>query len=257
MTNSANKKTSEDITQEEKTKLEMKEQMLLQLHQQYAVNNNAKLSSAVTLIAALIAVIGAYGYVFLHINEGSFVPCLKPEFNLLGVVLTATAAIIVLAIMKHICMYQGFAQRRDQFIIYAIRCKYYLKIKPDDGNRIFPDNYHPFGKKGIKMYQGMFGEFIKIFTAIQLVIIISTYILCCNCKINNLDKNISLFVVLLLVFIICWRFSIYQQDKNIKKYEELCKSYTLDIDDENQNNDKPIKGYYDIKLLEAIIKCCY
>ena len=87
------KKALESMSEDDDKK--MQQEMLLQLHQQYAVNNNAKLESAVSLIVGLIAVIGAYGYVFLHINEGSFVPCLKPEFNLLGLVLTAMAAIIV------------------------------------------------------------------------------------------------------------------------------------------------------------------
>ena len=37
-----------------------------QLHEQFAVNNNDHASTLVSIIAAVVAVIGAYGYVFVH-----------------------------------------------------------------------------------------------------------------------------------------------------------------------------------------------
>lgn len=235
----------------------MQEQMLLQLHEQYAVNNNAKLSSAVTLIVGLLAVIGAYGYVFLHINEVSYKPCIKPEFNLLDLVITAMAAIIVLAIMKHICMYQGFAQRRDQFIIYAIRYNNGLKIEKNDKDRIFPDNYHPFNKEGIEIYQGLFGEFIKIFTLIQIIIFVSTIFLCSFCS-GCVFPALIWLIILLSVALVCRCFSKRQHHKNSEKYNNSCniyEKYKVEDNAESKNNDKDECKI--IKWLIKFIEFCY
>lgn len=205
----------------------MKNKMLLHLHEQYAVNNNAKLSSAVTLIVGLLAVVGAYGYVFLHTsltNGKSELLNSKAEFTLLSLILTATAATIVLGVLIYICMYQGFAQRKGQFIIYAIRCYHGFKIKNKDEERIFPDNYHPFDKKCIEAYQGLFGEFIKIFTAIQYIILISIIFLNFNCV--HKDKLDDIFInVYYLVFAWCQVFLVRRDDKFSRKYKDLCHSY--------------------------------
>ena len=45
---------------------DMKAELLKQLHEQYAVNNNANLGTIVTLVVAVIAVIGYFGYVYVH-----------------------------------------------------------------------------------------------------------------------------------------------------------------------------------------------
>lgn len=45
---------------------EMQQELEKQLHEQYAINNNANLGSIIVLLTALIAVFGAYGYIYLH-----------------------------------------------------------------------------------------------------------------------------------------------------------------------------------------------
>ena len=135
-----------------KTNETVQKEMLMQLHEQYAINNNANLGSMVTLLAALIAIIGGYGYVFLHLDIANtsnvqFL-CLHPDFSFVSLILIATATMVVLVILKYICMYQGFAQRKEQFIIYAIRYKYELSISKANANeRIFPINMPPFIKR--------------------------------------------------------------------------------------------------------------
>ena len=44
----------------------MEQELEKQLHEQYAINNNANLSSVIALLVSLFAAIGAYGYVFIH-----------------------------------------------------------------------------------------------------------------------------------------------------------------------------------------------
>lgn len=199
----------------------MQETMLLQLHEQYAVNNNAKLESAVTLIVGLLAVIGAYGFVFLHVDEFLVNLSFSHEFTLNGLLLTATATTIVLAIMSHICMYQGFAQRKGQFIIYAIRRHYKLGIIYND-KRIFPDSYHPFNKKFLEIYQGLFGEFIKIILVIQFIIFTTKIIIWCiyGDKIDN--RFARLYFV---VFVCCLIFHICIYYLHRRKYKDLCENY--------------------------------
>lgn len=208
--------------------------MLLQLHEQYAINNNANLGSMVTLMAAVIAIIGGYGYVFLHLDMyigDEQLLCMHPEFSLVSLILTATATTIVLAILKYICMYQGFAQRKEQFIIYAIRYKYNLGIgKSTTSERIFPNTYYPFYKEGIKIYQGLFGEFIKIFTAIQFLIILSVIIsislnIVHNCG-NGVDHHLLIATIIFFVtLVLCIIFSKNKQKNDKEVYDNYCKDY--------------------------------
>lgn len=230
----------------------MKNKMLLHLHEQYAVNNNAKLSSAVTLIVGLLAVIGAYGYVFLHVDDN--LGCLRSthEYTLDDLILTAMAAIIVLAIMKHICIYQGFAQRRDQFIIYAIRCYHGLKINNKDEERIFPDNYHPFNKEGVEIFQGLFGEFIKICSIIQIIIILSLVLVHHYSCGGNYETDFKL--LLILVFVCCLGFSKYQQYEFSRKYKKLCHTYKKY---KVENNNIKTKECIVIKLIRKSIDIFY
>ena len=148
-------------------------------------------------------------------------------------------------------MYQGFAQRRDQFIIYAIRFNYGLKIKEKYKNRIFPDNYHPFNKEGIEIYQGLFGEFIKIFTIIQIIIFISTIFLCSLCSECILPALIWLLLLLSVVLVCRW-VSKYQQHINSEKYNNSCiiyEKYKAENNAKSGKNDK-----YECKVIKWLIK---
>ena len=65
-------------------------------------------------------------------------------------IITAIGCLVVLTIMAHICIYQGIAQRCSQFIVYAIRKKYHSQYENGETtvqDRIFPDNYKPFGTR--------------------------------------------------------------------------------------------------------------
>lgn len=146
---------------------EMHQKMELQLHQQYAENNNANLGSIITLIVTLLAVFYGYGYVYLHstleFSDGFdfLCECECKHFTLDALLFTASAVYVVLGIIYYICFSQGLHQRMEQFITFAIRAKYYKKTKTDvapDGDsfpeslmdpsyhEIFPKGYHPFKK---------------------------------------------------------------------------------------------------------------
>lgn len=184
----------------EKIDKEMQQEMELQLHEQYAINNNANLGSVVSLIITMLAVLGAYGYVYLHsscdITDLGHL-CVDGQFSLTAVIITAMAVMFILYVMYRICLYQGVAQRKEQFIIYAIRKKYGLE--PD--GTILPKSYHPFNKCCLKVVQGLYGEIIKLLVVTFVLVIVSLiakicYTGSCRCAI------ISVLIIFCLILIV-------------------------------------------------------
>lgn len=157
-------------------KMKMQEQIEMQLHEQYAKNNNANVSSIVTLFVTMLASVGAYGYVFLHSenladfeNEIDLIMQYNSgKFSFVVLLVVAIAAIVVLMMIAYICVSLGCRQRKEQFIIYAIRRKYYYGDMRD--TKIYPNRYDPFGKRGLKMVQSPYDYFIRcIMVAIFLI----------------------------------------------------------------------------------------
>lgn len=104
----------------------MQKKLELQLHEQYSINNNSNLSSALILFVAMLAVVAAYGYVYLHSDcemMWEWTPLMidKDTYSAKALLLTATATILVLELIVYLCISFGCRQRREQFIIYAIR----------------------------------------------------------------------------------------------------------------------------------------
>ena len=172
-----------------------------QLHEQYAINNNSKLGTVVPFIVAMLAVFGAYGYVYLYTSPElpsgfrllvEHCKCCnysEYEFTLWALFLVAIAVYFVLWIIFRICIYQGSAQRREQFITFSIRYKAYRKnLVPNQNsiniidvedylskeyNEIFPNGYHPFGKGRANFIQGLYGEIVKIIHVCSFLISIT------------------------------------------------------------------------------------
>lgn len=148
----------------------MQDELLKQLHEQYAVNNNANLGTIVTLVVAMIAVIGYFGYVYVHTGVdfsddfGCLVKC-SGEFYLDALLLIYFASVLVIAILIRLCIYQGVAQRKEQFIIDGIRSKYF-KDGLNKEDYIFPEGYTPYKKEGLQIVQGLYGELVKIFKSV-------------------------------------------------------------------------------------------
>ncbi len=137
----------------------MQQQLELQLHAEYASNNNAHLASVIALFATLMAVVGTYFYVYaktidfdVHANAkllqtGNF-------FSYDHLMVATIASVSVLFLMGYVCVAMGFKQRKEQFIIYHIRKKYFTR---ESLAETFPSDYHPFGKAKGEFLQGLFG----------------------------------------------------------------------------------------------------
>lgn len=158
-----------------------------QLHEQYAINNNSNLSSVITLLVTMFAVFGGYGYVYLNSNldfYGDFTLITNSTYTFDALLITTFATLLVLLIMIHICIYQGYNQRMEQFIIFSIRWEKYNDVSTNkekienylnkEYNNIYPENYHPFSKNKQTFVQGLFGEIIKILHSLILTISIAT-----------------------------------------------------------------------------------
>jgi len=223
-------------------------EILRQLHEQYAINNNNSLSTVITLITALLASFAGYGYIYINSSNlfyTDFKACIKLKSECHGiycldyVFYTAIAVTFILSIIACICIYQGTAQRREQFIIHAIREKYKAYF-----DSIFPNKYHPYGKGKLDMLQGLYGEIIILliasfaFIIFSLIIKIGYNIFPCPCS-KDISQN-GLWV--LMLFIMSISIIIYQtiryynrQRRNyLKVQDEFIEKSTTKIDENHQ-----------------------
>lgn len=186
--------------------------LLSQLHEQYASNNNANLSSFVTLLVSMVGVFGIFAYVFVRSslkfsNDFQSLYDSGSELYTMDVlILSAMVSIIVLGIIKYICLYQGFHQRYEQFITYAIREKYFGKENCEKSD-IFPEGYTPFGKQGLDIAQGLFGEFAKI-SDLLLCIILFAVELKIFCYVNLINGHLLKMLLPIILVLFMASFSI-------------------------------------------------
>lgn len=213
----------------------MKDELLKQLHEQYAINNNANLNTIVTLVVAVIAVIGCFGYVYVHTdiefsqNFGCLVKCCKGVFYLDVLFLAYLASVFVLALLTRLCIYQGVAQRKEQIIIHAIRQKYFGKNYLDEQteDKIFPNGYTPYRKEGLQIVQGLYGELVKIFIGVFLILSFAVLLKVISNVINYRMHSVSLIGIIVVVISIvcvflanqCIRSFLYRQIKSYKVRE--------------------------------------
>lgn len=218
------------------TDQEAVKQIEMQLHEQFAQNYNSTFGPTITLFCTMLAVLYAYGFVFLHSsldfsdNLSSLYDYNEGLYTLDALTFVTITAFGVLAIMKFICLNIGINQRMEQFIIHAIRQKYY-GCDPvwQDVPKIFPRKYTPFGKKGDAIVIGMYGGFIKIICGLQVFVLLGlVYKFCYNVYGNNGVCNctgVLELYFLMLVIILCY--GTYDSAKHnlIKKYHRREKEY--------------------------------
>ena len=106
-----------------------------QIHEQYSSNSNAHISSFLSFVGALLALFGAFGCVYAKtVNIFHYGTSSWPETELLNTntspqhlftldsFLWLSAVVsIMLCFLACLCVYLGFAERRDQIQQYYIR----------------------------------------------------------------------------------------------------------------------------------------
>lgn len=178
----------------------MKEGLEKQLHEQYAVNNNSKISSMIAILTAVMIAFTAYGYVLYN-------PCLTSKIDML---LCASNAVIgVIALLYIIATYLGTDQRKEQFVSFAIRINNYEK--DTDYNLIYPKTYNPFNKTFCNFVQGLYNLLSVALVCCLIVVVITT--ICAKGRYVDFP-----------LFHCCWAVSImYMLYYRLKKYQEYLK----------------------------------
>lgn len=204
-----------------------------QLHEQYAINNNSKLGTVVSLMVGLFVVIGFYGKVFME-SSYFFESTENDVYSLGDLCIAAICAYIALGIMAYICIYQGIYQRCEQFIVWSIRKKFYGNY---NNPKIFPNNYVPFGKKGIDIIQGLYGEFVYIISYVARIVLFSLLfkIVLNIIELHNFDTcNFSwfgfilCFITLTLHILSCYICNVCFNE-GVEKYIMLSKEYEQNV----------------------------
>ena len=227
-----------------------------QMHEQYAINNNNNLSSVIVLLASMIAVFSGFAYMFVSStiefsnkqNWALYDEC-SQTYYLDAFIFTVIACLIVAHIMIIICVYQGYQQRYEQFITYAIRNKYisdYMEKTGKNGGestKIFPNDYHPFPKninncscfflinnKYTEPIQGLFGEFVNIFLCLEYIVLGGVFvkILANVCLLRGEDCRcsgvIEIFILIIVFFVLYFNLFKYIS-RRYEKYEKRCEEY--------------------------------
>ena len=221
-----------------------KHELLKQLHEQYAINNNANLGTVMTFVVTLIAVIGYFGYVYVNSNT-MFAPLCGPLVNA-GVyyanalLLVYIASVFILVVLVCLCYYQGVAQRKEQFIIHAIRRFYFNEnyldyvVKGDDkeNSKIFPKWYHPYKEGPLKIVQGLYGELIKMFIAVFILLTVA--VLLKFASILNICYYTIIIVCVLIFLCLCYCFNVYNSFCRTK--EEYTSLKPTAINDEKKES---------------------
>ncbi len=215
----------------------MKEVLEKQLHEQYAVNNNSKISSMIAILTAVMIAFTAYGYVLYN-------PCLTSKIDML---LCASNAVIgVIILLYIIATYLGTDQRKEQFISFAIRANNYEK--DTDYNLIYPKTYNPFNKTFCNFVQGLYNLLSVALVCCLIVVVITT--ICAKGRYVNCP-----------LFHCCWAVSLmYMLYYRLKKYQEYLKleqefkdKYTLE---ENPVIKDILKRERPCCIKQFFSKCC-
>lgn len=199
----------------------MYKELQKQLHDQYAKTNDAILGSLITFLLGLIGSLCSYGYVFVYSGNskadtliilGSDSGVFRPE----ALTLMTIVALFTVSTVVTVFLVQGFAQRKQQFIIH--------KIRENNGGElwatILPTGYYPFGKKGLEIFQGFYGLFVKVAIPIYIVIWASSLVRLKQLQASEVCMFYAIVAGLaILIMPVCTYI------KKVNKYNKICKEY--------------------------------
>lgn len=187
-----------------------------QLHQQYAINNNASVGSFVSFLTTLLALFGWYGYVFVY-STNEFSKSRKfidgQKLMTLDVFLLLSLVVVgILCFLSLVSLQLGYSNRNNQIIIDNIRNEYFKENK----HKIFHKTYSPCRKNRWNFIQDYFNNFYWLFFASQIFVVISTmYKLCYG---GNTVCCYVMFIVILQLLSIY--FTIYFRQHYYNKYRK-------------------------------------
>ena len=198
-----------------------------QLHEQYAINNNAKVSSFISFIVALFALFGFYGYMYANTTidfskNGEFVVDTN-QYTLDVFFLMSFVVCGILFFLTLLSLQLGYSQRRDQIIIHRIR-EFTYKNADHSMAEIFGDQYKPHGKSRSEFIVGYFNLFYWLFLYGQGFVFITSIIKIglniykpMNTECSCWGLLVFIFLLLEIIFIIA---SLYKRCCDYLKYKD-------------------------------------
>lgn len=189
----------------------MKDKLELQLHEQYAINNNANVSSFIAMIGALIIAFTGYGYV-LYQYLMSDVCCCKMANAETMVHISTFAVLVVIFILYMVAIEVGAGQRSNQFVIHNIRKKAY-NYNNEELEEIYPEGYTPEGKDYFTFVQGIYNTLSWIFWGIYAFIAILSFgVIVQNCC----GLSVCAIMWLYMISFRCSKFAKYRKQNSNK-----------------------------------------
>lgn len=158
----------------------IKDELNLQLHEQYAINNNEGVKSFIAFLTAILALFGAFGYVVVNTdyqmsNGNKLLVCQGYAFEVyVGVALVMA---IMLTFLAEISLSLGFGQRHNHIIIQRIRESYYDR---ESYEGIFKNSYKAKNKSVCDFVPDIYNIFYWMFVVAQLIVVAVT-IYQCSC----------------------------------------------------------------------------
>lgn len=185
---------TEQIKEQRYIQKEIQQDLEKQLHEQYAINNNAKVSNFVSFIVALFALFGFYGYIFAYtipefstngimvIENGG---CNKSDTFTLDIFIVMSLVVSgLLYFLSKMSLTLGYGQRSDQIVIDRIREKHYPNEQ--DRTQLFGKGYTAKNKGWCNFVQDYFNLFYWLFFWSQIFVVVSSIIkISANIRLNG------------------------------------------------------------------------
>lgn len=175
---------SHNVEESDKINAEHKWELERQLHEQYASNSNSHIKSFITFSTALFALFGFYGYLYAHTTDefsrrivqivlpsgnADVSVGVSPLYSLQSFILLALVVVVIFCFLTSLCIYLGYAERRDQIQLSLIR----------ENNGLPKTVYSDPTKRGYRYYLASYYRFFyNILLLSQIFVIASAAIKC-------------------------------------------------------------------------------
>lgn len=220
-----------------------------QLHEQYAINNNANVGSFVTFTVALLALFGFFGYSYVYSSNefSSNGKLISNGIMTLDVFLLFSIIVVgMLFFLSLISLQLGYSSRSNQIIIDRIRDNNFSK---KNKKVIFGNSYSPKRKTWKSYIQDYFNMFYWLFFSGQILLILFSLFKI----IQNFNFNYSInwwwLVFVIIIFIIqllSVYFSIHLRSYYFVKY---CMAFSKEVSKKMiENSCLIVKSIYKRKL---------
>lgn len=211
---------SHNVEESDKINAEHKWELERQLHEQYASNSNSHIKSFITFSTALFALFGFYGYLYAHTTDefsrrivqivlpsgnADVSVGVSPLYSLQSFILLALVVVVIFCFLTSLCVFLGYAERRDQIQLSLIR----------ENNGLPKTVYSDPTKRGYRYYLASYYRFFYNILIVSQVFVIASAAVKCPPQCSGFTLFIYILMTIFLVG------SIHVKMKYFMKYKRL------------------------------------